>query len=660
MRQFVLFIFVLWSFSAVLSQSPKTFSLIKNGSVAVELKYNPQLPPRTLNSIIEFKKYLYKISGNDSITNFNLKKDTLWLGYNKELPALFPEIDFTSLNQEEILIACKPPHMLIMGRDAYTSTGLNTPFGKKNALYVQNEYGTSNAIFSFLQDFLEVRWFFPGVIGEDIIVNPNVSFNEFTHRYNPPFKSRNMLFLRSSLYHQKSSLESQSWAIHLRLAYSSTKILNGHAFKDWYTKYYDEYPEIFAIHSDGTRLPIYNAKSIKLCQSNTLIDSIWISEVKNQLKEFPYRTIFSTGSNDGYTHGHCTCFQCELMGIKNPGTTNVSTTEIDIAFTNRLNRALQKTFPNRGYKTTMLVYGSATKLPVKTLPDSSVVLTNVASFHLEYYTSTDTNMIDPIRAQLSDWAPIVNEQIWRPNLQNSAGLMWGCADVAPHQSFDDFKFAYENKVVGVKFDYLNDFWGTQSIQNYVLAQLAWNPNSDSTVLFSDYFKRCYGKSNHEMKRYWEFIESSRKQFYLGLNNIPYKRFHMPAYFNKKWFKMANKLLRQAKEKFDDNEKMTKHYQRIIIAEQGIKHMEIVTQIRCAMINWENKPSSENKQKVLALWEDLWAFHKMLHPIVVHQVVFKNPTKNKLFMGLHPDNPMTRKVRKRTGKIAPSINAKKVE
>ncbi|MBN1672847.1 MAG: hypothetical protein JXR37_17515 [Kiritimatiellae bacterium] len=93
----------------------------------------------------------------------------IWVGYQPVLKRLFPSIDFTFTHPEEILIAANRDHVVIAGRDRWNPDRLNVRGRDVEIHGKQFEYGTVNAVYTFLQDYLDVRWLWPGELGEDIV-----------------------------------------------------------------------------------------------------------------------------------------------------------------------------------------------------------------------------------------------------------------------------------------------------------------------------------------------------------------------------------------------------------------------------------------------------------------------------------------------------------
>ena len=91
----------------------------------------------------------------------------IWIGYQPALDVLFPHADFDFQHPEEILIAANDKHLVIAGRDRWDPGHLVVEGIDGKIEGRQQEYGTVNAIYTFLQERLGVRWLWPGELGKE-------------------------------------------------------------------------------------------------------------------------------------------------------------------------------------------------------------------------------------------------------------------------------------------------------------------------------------------------------------------------------------------------------------------------------------------------------------------------------------------------------------
>ena len=99
----------------------------------------------------------------------------------------------------------------------------------KKIMGKQQEYGTANAVYTFLQDHLGVRWLWPGELGEDVLKRQTLAFAPFQYRYHPQIRARGGLFHFSSFIGGGYGT-SRDWARKQRLQLDSLEMAGGHAF----------------------------------------------------------------------------------------------------------------------------------------------------------------------------------------------------------------------------------------------------------------------------------------------------------------------------------------------------------------------------------------------------------------------------------------------
>ncbi|MCA1808695.1 MAG: DUF4838 domain-containing protein, partial [Lentisphaerae bacterium] len=291
--------------------------LVENGQSYAPIVVFDGAPPMTRRAADELAGYMEKISGirPEVIEGCPepLPQHAIWVGYQPALNKIFPEIDFNFQHPEEILIAANDKHLVIAGRDRWDPERLvvDGRFHKIDGL--QQEYGTINAVYTFIQDYLDVRWLWPGAMGEDIIKQDTLACAPFAMRHHPQIRSRGGMFPYSQL--GRASGANSDWVRRQRVQLDSLQIpAQGHAFGDWWAKYHKDHPEYFALQPDGTRgggdQPFPGERTVKMCKSNPGLWEQWLQEVAQQLENNPLQTVFDAAANDGGRSGYCGCENC--------------------------------------------------------------------------------------------------------------------------------------------------------------------------------------------------------------------------------------------------------------------------------------------------------------------------------------------------------------
>ena len=445
----------------------------------------------------------------------------IWIGVQPAIKQLFPKTDFDFRNPEEILILTNERHVVIAGRDRWDPAhpdGLRDKVIKNQ----QQEYGTINAVLTFMQDQLDVRWLWPGDLGEDVPHRDSIAIAPMEYRYHPQIRSRQGVFQFSSLGNIGYG-HAQDWTMKQRLQLDSFTIEGGHGFGDWWDRYHERYPEIFALQPDGTRSGFPNPRTAKLCMSNPKVWELWLKDVEEQLAKDPNRTLFNASPNDSWASGHCTCANCtawddpngepRLFIWKGKKEMRPATSDRDVTFANTLAKLLEQKYPGKGYRVMMLSYGHSRPAPVKARPASNVVMSCVANFlGRKGLVDIGSSRGDTYRQQLEGWSSIVPSMLWRPNTGSPAGWQQGLPDLSVQQTIRDFKDVAAAHCEGIYIDSVWEHWATQGPQLYMMAQLAWNPGIDADSVLADYYERGFGAAAPAVREYFEGLEKARTAF----------------------------------------------------------------------------------------------------------------------------------------------------
>lgn len=437
-------------------------------------------PPRTRDAAATLADYIAKISGRKPTVIDGepkaMPERAIWVGVQPVVKSLFPKTEFDFKLPEETLIVANEKHLVIAGRDRWNPAHMEAKGRLAMKTGVQQEYGTANAVYSFIHEQLGVRWLWPEE--EDVITRESIAIAPMERRYAPSIRSRGGMLTKTSLGDNKESGE-ELWARFQRVQLDSMDISGGHGFGDWWEKYGAEHPDYFAAAPDGTRKAVKpSVSNTKLCASNPKVWQQWIKDTAALVQADPLLRIINVSPNDGYTSGHCTCANCLAWdhpdgekvewgfggGVKIQG---VSQTDRDVRFANTLARLLKQRFPDRELFVQLNAYGLARNPPLGVMPDDNVVISSVANFHLRSPAERKLPM-----QQHAGWAKVAKHLMWRPNLGSPAGLSWGMPDVAMTQAGEDFRFAADTHCLGLYFDLIWQHWANQGPHYYALAHLA--------------------------------------------------------------------------------------------------------------------------------------------------------------------------------------------
>lgn len=501
-------------------------NLVKEGADPLPIVVFENAPPFTRGAAEELAEYIEKISGArpevlEGVPE-PLPERAIWVGVQPVLEELFPDLDFEFEQPEEILIAANDRHLVIAGRDRWDPDHLVVEYQRPRDVLVvegvQEEYGTANAVYTFLQDFLGVRWFWPGENGVDILPSETIAFAPFEFRYSPPIRGRAGLFTYSQLDMQQG--HSQDWLRKQRLQLDSFRLDTSHAFR-WWDRFGEIHPEFFALQPSGVRggnPPFPNERNVKMCKSNPEVWEQWLKDVEEEIARDPYKRVFSAAANDGGAQGFCICENCqawddldgELVRYSWRGLTQeyVAVSDRQLKFANTLARMLKEKYPDRDYYVTMMPYGNSRPAPVETVPEDNVIISAVFNFHNRETMGRGETATEH-RRMFEEWSASGASQLaWRPNLGSGAGWQLGMPSGSTRRAIDDMRLVAENNVMAVLFDAVWEHWANQGPHYYMLAQMAWDPYADGDAILEDYYQRAFGPADEAMKAYWEMVEAA--------------------------------------------------------------------------------------------------------------------------------------------------------
>jgi hypothetical protein len=609
-------------------------------------------PPRTRNAAEVMVGYIEKISGKKPLVMLGVSSpapdSAIWVGVQPEVKALFPKVAFDFKHPEEIVIVANEKHVVIAGRDRWDPKHMEAKGRLSTKTGMQQEYGTANAVYTFIRDQLGVRWLWPGE--DDVLKQASIGIASMEQRYHPQIRARAGLFTKLELGDHKEGPDME-WARVQRLQLDSMEIDGGHGFGHWWEKYSKTNPEFFALQPDGTRSPHPTPNNTKLCESNPQVWQQWLTEVEEQLRVDPTQRVFNVSENDGYDFGHCVCQEClakdhpdgEKFTFRWRGKQEErpALTDRQVVFANTLGRMLKKRFPDKDLYVQLLAYGYSRPAPIAAVPDDNVIIANVGNFAMRGKKERETPM-----KQHAEWAAKAKHIMWRPNLGNPAGLSWGMPDVPITQLAEDFRFAAETQCLGLYFDMFWYHWSTQGPLYYALAHLAWDPKGDVAALMDDYYQRCYGPAAADAKAYWQLMERTRMEFVVEKPS-PFRAFELPQKYTSELFAQAQAHLDSADAKLISADE--KFRRRLHFTRCGFEFAKLCVDTRAAMQQFEASKGKDEAAKagVLANWDRTVVMQKEFPPYAINwNATFHTPgsapggKRDKRGEGLHPVSPIT--------------------
>ncbi|QIF01041.1 DUF4838 domain-containing protein [Roseimicrobium sp. ORNL1] len=620
-------------------------------------------PPRTKQAAEELARCLEKMSGAKPQvlegTPAEMPARAIWVGYQPAVKSAFPQVDFEFKHPEEILIVANDKHVVIAGRDRWIPGGRTVKDRNRKTFDVQHESGTANAVYTFLQGQLGVRWFWPGELGEDVVKSEEIKIAPMEYRYHPSIVGRSGVFH----YSNQSDVgygRSQDWTLHQRLMLDSFPMEGGHGFGDWWERYHETHPEIFALQPDGTRSGFPNPRTVKLCSSNPKVWELWLKQVEEELAKDPGQTLFNASPNDGWSSGHCVCKECSawdhpdgeprVFNWYKQNAQRPALSDRDVTFANTLAGLLEQKYPGKGYQVMMLSYGHSRPAPIAARPAKNVVIASVANFlGRTGLVDRGSTRGDTYRQQWDAWTKVTSELLWRPNTGSPAGWQQGLPDLSTQQTASDLKAVAAAGCKGIYIDGVWEHWATMGPQYYVMGQLVWNPSLDTAAVLEDYYRRAFGPAASHVRAYYEGIEKARMAF--TAENLEAGVFDFPKLYTPELLRDSQTNLDAAKEAAKSSSEV--YQRRVEFVQAGLTYTALILDNIRLMDGYWKKKDPAVAAKVLENWKEV---ERVIaeHPPAINAGPVRPITPR--MVGLHPEYPDRAKKKKTAKKAVDDLDA----
>lgn len=381
--------------------------------------------------------------------------------------------------------------------------------------------GTLNAVYAFLEDYVGVRWLFPGELGEVVPRHATLRLPAIDRREQPLVakrRIRDVALTRETVF----APILQQWGIPLaewkrafapevnapwfrrqRLG-ARIEIEGGHSYAGYYEKYSGDHPDFFALQPDGTRRQVPERE--RLCVSHPDLPEFVARHRVAALQADPTRQTISIAPNDGGANKFCMCARCRSWDppdapkiFANPALIDPATgqpfpeypslSDRYFRFFNAVARHVRAELPDRGVVT--YAY-SVYRTPPVTIPQLEPNL--IVCF-------VGLNLAD-----IAAWSQVAPRLAIRPNDLGPMIELGLPRNSAPFLA-RAVKFAVDHHAVAFDFDNCHGNWGGHGLDYYVLARALWNPGLDVADVIADYCRAAYGPGAAAMLRYFRRLEA---------------------------------------------------------------------------------------------------------------------------------------------------------
>jgi len=380
-------------------------------------------------------------------------------------------VDFAALGVEGIAIETKGPALVLAG----------------------NTRGVLYAVYSFLEDELDCRWFTPDC--SRIPREGRFDVADLKARYTPPLEYRNTDYpcsrdgdwaVRNKMNGTHQGLDEQRGG---KIAYSHfvhtfNSILNP-------AEHFEKHPEWFS-EVKGKRI----GGRTQLCLTNPEVLAIAKKTVREWIKAAPQATVFSVSQND--SHNYCTCKSCAALAEKEGSQAGPI-----IHFVNAIADDIAKDYPDKVISTLAYQYSRKPPREVKPRPNVCVRLCSIECCfaHPLQACSQNASFVEDIRG----WNEICNRlYIWDYIIDYHHSVMpWpNLRSLKPNINFfvrHGVKGLYEEAC------YFTPASELAELRTWIVAKTMWRPETDTAWAIDEFLAGYYGPAAWPLRQYVDLV-----------------------------------------------------------------------------------------------------------------------------------------------------------
>jgi hypothetical protein len=356
--------------------------------------------------------------------------------------------------------------------------------------------GAAYAAYELLERFLDVRWYMPTEVGEEVPQRKTIELEDLKWSNQPDFVFINGLNWPGDGRAGPGAVE---WLRHNKGAVGDISYMYGHSWSGYIEPSEANkkaHPEWFALNPDGTR-------SEQLCTSNPEVIQTFIKLTREFFDKNPNAVCTSISPNDG--GGFCTCEHCRAID-KKYGVTDDSQTDRFIEFANTILKELKKTHPTK--LVGILAYVSHTRPPVSAVPDENyatmICHTPWEFCHVHAINDPSCKPNTRFREMIEGWTKVCKHvSVYDYYGHFYMFTPWPIV----HSILKDIPYL-RNIGVTAFISETQQNWANQGLNFYVAAKLLWDTDLDQEAFLDDLMQGLYGPAAKPMRKYWEAWENA--------------------------------------------------------------------------------------------------------------------------------------------------------
>ncbi len=385
--------------------------------------------------------------------------------------------------------------------------------------------GTLEAVYTFLEDYVGVRWLEPGAKGEFIPKVERIEIPTIDRILTPSFKERRTYYLRriaTSWYSGRCKDEPEYgteeefllWGLRLRYTPFKARVMGCHTPSYLYLeeKLYPKRPELFALQADGSRNPkdmCWTCKETKEFWWN-IVDAYFRGDPNPKAAGldldgwnqnlFILKDEFMIDPHDYGKAYFCKCPTCAAV-IKKYGEEN-GTGEVVFQAIAEVARKVEKKYPGK-YITT-LVYPPKKMYPESVeLPKNVRVRMTVDSLAI----SDDETVIEKELGLMRRWSTEQESKIglWMYLVANHGRAYYGIPQFASGNFIKFLRRAWPYSDC-IFYEHTEPFHTICNLDMYLISHALWNKEMDVEAVKDEFLRLYFGAAADDMKSFCNRLE----------------------------------------------------------------------------------------------------------------------------------------------------------
>jgi hypothetical protein len=519
-------------------------NIAANGKSALTIVIPAAAPASVQNAAQELQKCVELATG----AKLPLQKDdapvsTPILSIGSTRQAEVAGLDSGKMADESFRITTQNGNLFILGPDT-PDGGWTKNNGASN--------GTANGVYTFLEDYLNVRWLMPGEIGRDVPKRSTLALEKLDRSMTPKFSWRRVTHLwdYSNAPQQRSiaawgDRQRIGGAVQLDYDHNWWRAVNDNKSSDVNTPavkaLYAAHPEWFAMNAAGKR-PFPDSHYAKFETTNPELVRWFADKAIAALKASERPRTFSLSPSDG---GGRWSKSPESKALYDPNpavtldpeaaATDPSTSSLVLKWYHDVAQIVAKEYPQgrlAGYIYSSYVYPPQ-KVAMK-LPDNfTPVICGIGTYGYGLYRPENQKQWKWV---MDSWAKVAPENWYYYDLPNQLLRQYepeigevnfpGATGIITPAAPDILNTIFPQLVKShIKGSYIYGVpsWSNAALGNYLLTKMTWDPTLNADELQKEWLHRAYGpQAGAVMEEFYTKLNGWFREYYQQNAGLSYK------------------------------------------------------------------------------------------------------------------------------------------